>query len=111
MKSGNSNIGGEIMKVNVGYSGFIDVIEFEPFLGEDMEKYKDEFAKWFFELVYIGHLPYYVKKASLHYKDIDGEAVVDWMNETAPGCNAKILQKKLFSWQEDKSLPHFELFP
>lgn len=98
------------MKINVGQTRSIDVIEFEPFLGEDIKRYEDEFLKWYFELVHIGHFPCYVKKASLPYKDADGEAVVDWMNEVAPGCNAKILQKNLWPGQEDKTLPYMVFF-
>lgn len=98
------------MKVNIGRSVSIDVIEFEPFLGDDIEKYKTEFEKWYFELIHIGNLPYGVQRSSLKYKNLDGIPIVDWMNEVAPGCNARIIAKNLFPGQEDKNLPYMCFF-
>lgn len=98
------------MKINIGKSVSIDVIEFIPFLGDDIETYKNEFEKWFFEIIYIGGLPYGVQKSTLHYETIDGTAIVDWMNEIAPECNARIIAKNLFPGQEDKNLPYMCFF-
>lgn len=98
------------MKINVGKSVSIDVIEFEPFLGNDVEKYQTEFQKWFFEIVYIDGLPYGVPKSTLHYEKLDGIPVVDWMNEVAPESKAKIVAKNIFPGQEDKTLPYMCFF-
>jgi len=36
------------MKVNIDFAQYIAVIEFDPFLGEDIKEYQNEFEKWYF---------------------------------------------------------------
>ena len=37
--------GAKFMKINVGFAIYTDVVEFEPFLGEKISKYKKAFDK------------------------------------------------------------------
>ena len=92
------------MKVNVGFAIFVTIIEFDEFMGKDVDKYKEEFEKWYFEERLVNGLPVYPHQ--LKYKYFNAEPIVDWMNEVAPGCNARILEKDIKPGEEDKSLPY-----
>ena len=92
------------MKINIGFASFISLIEFNEFMGTDINKYKEEFEKWYFEEKIVDDVPIYPQQ--LKYKYFDAEPIVDWMNQVAPGCNARIISKKLVPGEEDTSLPY-----
>lgn len=89
------------MKVNIDFAQYIAVIEFEPFLGEDIKKYQKEFEKWYLQ-----------KVRSMKYKlkpddnVFDVQLVVDWLKIVSPDCKAKIVEPFLKVGEEDKSLPY-----
>lgn len=93
------------MKINAGFAIYVDVIEFEPFMGADINDYKEAFEKWYFENVDINGIPVLKKKAILSVDGLNGKAIVSWMNEVAPGCNARIVQYHIPPEQEDPTLP------
>ena len=45
------------MKVNIDFAQYVAVIEFEPFLGEDIKKYQKAFEKWYFQRIRNRKLP------------------------------------------------------
>ena len=81
------------MKVNVGFATYVDVIEFEPFMGEDTLVYQEAFLDY-----------YCINWDENMY--MQSETIIKWMNEIAPNCNARILQKRIYPGKEDKSLPY-----
>lgn len=81
------------MKVNVGFAVFIDVIEFIPFMGKEAKAYQEAF------------LEYYCKNWN-EQMYMETETIIKWMNEIAPKCEAKILEKKIKPGEEDTSLPY-----
>ena len=95
------------MKFNAGFAVFVDVIEFEPFMGENIEKYIEAFDKWYFEDSIIFGIPtHHAKEKHIQrFKYFNGEVIVAWMNEVAPECNARIVQYHIPPEQEDTSLP------
>ena len=50
------------MKVNIDFAQYVAVIEFDPFLGEDIKEYQKEFEKWYFQR--IRKMKYKPKKES-----------------------------------------------
>ena len=97
------------MKVNLNFTLFIDVIEFEPFMGNYLERYVHEFYEWF----HYKRFPSNETKSGFIYKEEiyswNAIPVVDWMNEIAPECNAKIIARDIKPGQEDKNLPYMNL--
>ena len=92
------------MKVNVSFGSFISVIEFNEFMGKAINKYKEEFEKWYFEEKIVNDMPIYPHQ--LKYKYFNAEPIVDWMNQQKPECNAKIIFEKVVPGKEDTSLPY-----
>lgn len=95
------------MKINAGFAVSTDVIEFEPFLGENIGDYIEAFDKWYFEDSIISGIPVHRAKEEhiKRFKYFNGEVIVAWMNEVAPGCNARIVQYNIPPEQEDPTLP------
>lgn len=93
-------------KVNIDFASYIDVIEFEPFLGEDIDKYQEAFNSWYYEEEPSGFGGTVFKQRSdLKYKIFDVNVIIDWIKEVAPNSNVKILQRELEPGKEDKRLP------
>lgn len=97
------------MRVNLDFTLFIEVIEFEPFMGQYLEKYSSEFYEWF----HYKRFPSDKTDSGFIYKDEiynwDAVAIVDWMNEVAPECNAKIIERNIKPGDENTSLPYMKL--
>lgn len=93
------------MKINVGFAIYTDVVEFEPFLGEKISKYKKAFDKWYYEIGEIGGIKIKQQRADLPYKYFNTQVILDWMLEVAPNCNAHIVEARIPLGQEDNSLP------
>lgn len=92
------------MKVNVDFAVCIDVIEFKEFMGNNIDKYKECFERWYFEETLIDGVPVYHHQ--LKYKYFNAEPIVDWLNEVAPKCNARIVATDIIPGKEDTSLPY-----
>ena len=98
------------MKANVHYGGLLfDVIEFEPFLGTDIEKYTLEFNNWYYEPTVRYGVNILTQRSSLPYKSLSTQVVIDWMHEVSPDCNAKLIAKNIKLGEEDKNLPYMYL--
>lgn len=93
------------MRINAGFAVYVDVIEFEPFMGENIDDYKKAFEEWYFEEVDFNGILILQQKANLNVDGLNGNAIVTWMNEVAPGCNAKIVQYHIPHEKEDTTLP------
>ena len=98
------------MKVNIDFGGLIlDVIEFEPFLGADIEKFSLEFNNWYYEPVEKYGITVLGPKSSLPYEYLSSQVILDWMHEVAPDCNARLIAKNIKLGEEDTSLPYMYL--
>lgn len=92
------------MRVNVDFATFIDEIEFEPFLGENVDIYKKKFEEWYFTQNIENGIPIYPNQ--IKYKYFDAKPLVDWLNEVKPNCKARINKKEIEPGKEDKKLPY-----
>lgn len=93
------------MKINVGFGLFIDVVEFKPFLGTDIDKYMTEFSNWYYEHTEVYGVGVLKQRSTLPYKYLDTQVILDWMLEMAPDCDAHIVESDIPCEQKDKSLP------
>ena len=91
------------MRINVNFAVSTDVIEFKPFMGLDINKYKEAFERWYFKEELVNEVPIYVNQ--VNYKYFDAKPIVDWLNMVAPNCNARIVQYNIPPEEEDKTLP------
>ena len=80
------------MKVNIDFAAYIAVIEFEPFLGEDVKKYQKEFEKWYLQR--IRKMKY---KKNNDNKIFDANLIVEWLKSACPNCKAKKVKSFLIS--------------
>lgn len=97
------------MKINVCYPELVDEIEFEPFLGKNIKKYKQAFDEWYYDEVveYSGrkkHVGYFPKKRfdNIYF---DTNVIITWIKEVAPQANPRIIRSDIPAGQEDKTLP------
>ena len=98
------------MKANVDLGGLLlDVIEFEPFLGADIEKYTLGFNNWYYEHTVEYGIGVLQQRSDLPYKSLSTQVVLDWMYEVAPECNAKLIATDIKLGEEDTSLPYMYL--
>lgn len=81
------------MKINIGFAVYVDVIEFKPFIGEDIQVYQNAF------------LDYYCRNWNENMY-MNTETIVKWMLKRDPNCRAKILEKGIKPGNEDTSLPY-----
>lgn len=95
------------MKANVFLGQWIDVIEFEPFIGENIEEYEKKIEEFFYETIKDedGDLVE-VFKTGLPYTYLSGEAVTYWMNLVSTSANARVVEKDVVPGKEDESLPY-----
>ena len=92
------------MKVVIDFAQDASVIEFNQFLGDDIEEYLEEFEKWYYDDVdEMGC--YEKKKCHAHYKYFDVDVIIDWIKEVAPESNPKILIRNIKPKEADSSLP------
>ncbi len=98
------------MKANVAFGGLIlDVIEFEPFWGTDIEKYTLGFNNWYYEHTVKYGIGVLQQRSDLPYKSLNSQVILDWMYEVAPDCNAKLIARNIKLGKEDTSLPYMYL--
>ena len=92
------------MKVNIDFAQYICVIEFEPFLGEDIKEYKKAFEVWYLKKKKNGCN---VKVRPEHnYKVFDAQVIIDWLKIASPKCKARVIEPFLDIGEEDKDLPY-----
>ena len=85
------------MRVVIGFPLIASIIEFEPFLGEDIEVYLKEFEEWYSK----NFSPW--KKSSRGVFDVN--TVIDWIKEVAPEANPKIIVEEIDPDEVDPDLP------
>lgn len=93
------------MKINVGFGLYVYVVEFKPFLGENIDDYINAFDNWYYEPDIVYGVNILKQKETLPYKYLDIQVVLDWMLETAPDCEAHIVEYRVPCEKKDKSLP------
>jgi len=83
------------MLVNVCFDISGDVIVCEDFVAENIQKYKEEFDEWFYDM--INHT---TKEAW------DGaETFVKWLNNAHPEANSRVVQRIVQITDLDKEIP------
>lgn len=92
------------MKVNIDFAEYVAVIEFEPFLGEDIKAYQKAFNSWFFIVNKKGTI--IKQNPNLHYDYFDAQVIIDWLKIASPKCKAKIVEPFLKVGEEDSTLPY-----
>lgn len=97
------------MKVNLDFTLFIDVIEFNPIKGKYLETYVNEFYEWY-------HFGKTINKSSSRGFVINeqiyswnGKAFIDFMNQVYPESSAKLLESDVTPGKEDSSLMYISL--
>lgn len=93
------------MRINVTFGLFYDIVEFKPFLGKRISKYKKAFDRWYYERDEIGGIGIMRQRSTLPYKYLDTNVIIDWMLEMAPDCEAHILKSHIPIEERDNSLP------
>src|SRR5574344_937900 len=95
------------MRVNLDFEQVIHEIEFEEFMGKNINKYHKEFISWYYEKMPCKEGgTVFIQRKSLTYKYFDYQPILDWLNEKCPSCNAHIVRKNIVPGEEDKSLPY-----
>ncbi len=94
------------MKVNIGFVQYVSIIEFKPFLGDDIDKYKEAFEDWYFIEVEDEDGISRERRPDLTYDCFDTQVIIDWLLEADPTCEAKIIEPFLRPGEEDESLPY-----
>lgn len=93
------------MRARVEFDTYGVVIEFEPFMGEDISKYQEEFEKYFYVEIEenfkgkkaTGYIP---KKMCWGIQEI-----FDWMKEMSPLSNPRVISTYKRGEKYDKTLP------
>ena len=94
------------MNVNISFALYIDVIEFDAFLGDNIEEYQRAFDSWYYEAETSGYGGIVLKQRSeLKYKILDVNVIIDWINEVSSNANVCILARGLTPGTEDPNLP------
>ena len=75
------------LKVNIGFAQYVATIEFNPFLGENIEKYIEAFENWYYEEVEVDGGVILKQRSNLPYKYFDTQVIIDWLLEVSPSCN------------------------
>lgn len=93
------------MKIVVDFTSYASIIEFTPFLGNNIEEYWKAFEEWYFEEV-----PFYGginrrQRSDLNYTAFDTNVIIDWIKETAPEANPVIIVNSIDPDDVDPSLP------
>ena len=91
------------MKVVVDFATYGSLIEFEPFLGNDIKEYQKEFEKWYYEFNQNGRI--IGQRSDLQYEYFDVYVVIDWIKEVAPEANPVLLEETINFADIDRTLP------
>ncbi|MBR2785947.1 MAG: hypothetical protein IKD76_00320 [Clostridia bacterium] len=90
------------MKVVIDFATSASIIEFIPFLGNDIKKYQEKFEEWYYEEDATGCSS---QRSGLSYTIFDVNVVIDWIKEVAPEANPVILVERMKPEDVDSSLP------
>lgn len=90
------------MRVVIDFATCASIIEFAPFLGEDIEQYQEKFEEWYYEKTPYGC---YSQRSDLNYEIFDVNVVIDWIKEIAPEANPIIIAEEINPNDVDPSLP------
>lgn len=95
------------MKVNVAFDYGVNVIEFEPFMGEDIEKYQKAIEDYYYEESEDedGEMVIQLKKC-FDYSYFGLEHIVMWFEKVAPNSGIHVVARDIPNGKEDKSLPY-----
>ncbi len=95
------------LRVNVSFDYGVNVIEFEPFMGEDIEKYQRAIEDYYYEESKDedGELVIQLKKC-FDYSYFGLEHIIMWFEKVAPNCGINIVEENIPHGREDKSLPY-----
>ena len=89
------------MKVVIDFAFDASIIEFTPFLGENIEKYIKAFEDWYYEIEKYGRRP----RSDLKYEYFNVDVIIDWIKEVAPEANPRILVRRIKPDEVDPELP------
>lgn len=90
------------MKVVIDFATSASIIEFTPFLGDDIIKYQEKFEEWYYEEDDTGCAS---QRSDLNYTIFDVNVIIDWIKEVAPEANPVILVERIRPRDVDPSLP------
>lgn len=96
---------GEMLKVNIDFAQYISTIEFEPFLGDNIEEYQKAFEEWFYEKVETKTGTLIQMRSKFNYKYLNAQVIIDWINEVSSNSNPKIIAEFIEVGHEDPTLP------
>ena len=91
------------MKVVVDFATYGSLIEFVPFLGDDIKLYQEEFEKWYYDFDQNGRI--IGQRSDLQYEYFDVYVVIDWIKEVAPEANPVLLEETINFADIDRTLP------
>lgn len=91
------------MKVIVDFAVYGSLIEFKPFLGNDIKVYQKEFEKWYYDFDQNGRI--IGQRSDLQYEFFDVYVIIDWIKEVAPESNPILLEETINFADIDRSLP------
>lgn len=91
------------MRVVIGFPMLSSIIEFEPFLGEDIKLYQEKFDEWYSK----NFTPYKgLRNKKGDYDEIfDANVVINWIKEVAPEANPMMIVEEMNPDDVDPSLP------
>ena len=91
------------MKVIVEFLMVLSMIQFNPFLGEDIELYQQEFEEWYSK----NYAPFTGKrnKKGEYNETLDAYVIINWIKEVTPEAMPIMIAEELDENQVDSSLP------
>ena len=91
------------MKVIVEFPTISSMIQFNPFLGEDIELYQQEFEEWY----YKNYAPFIGKrnKKGEYNETLDAYVIINWIKEVAPEAMPIMISEELDEDQVNPLLP------
>lgn len=91
------------MKVMVDFALHGSLIEFTPFLGDDIEEYQKAFEDWYYGETAKSKCR--KKRSDLNYEYFNVDVVIDWIKEVAPEANPVLLEKEIGFSDIDRTIP------
>ncbi|MBR2786129.1 MAG: hypothetical protein IKD76_01280 [Clostridia bacterium] len=93
------------MKVVIDFVTSASIIEFVPFLGNNIEEYKKAFEDWYYEVIPIGFTKNRRQRSDLKYDVFDVNVIIDWIKQVAPESNPVVLAEMMEPDDVDPALP------
>ena len=92
-----------ILKVIVDFATYGSLIEFDPFLGDDIELYQKAFEEWYYEESQGGRL--LRQRSDLKYTTFGVDVIIDWIKEVSPNSNPVVLERLIEFPNIDRNIP------